>query len=73
LTQQAACGRIEEWQTPTGKMEMMRKTLAWILRRVSGAAFSLAQNASYATYLLERKANDSRDAKASRELSDPIF
>lgn len=46
----------------------MTKTLAWILRRVSASAFALAQSASYATYLLERKASAKRNNETNRNL-----
>lgn len=46
----------------------MRKALAWFLRRVSGTAFAVAQKASYATYLLEKKANETRHPETNRNL-----
>jgi hypothetical protein len=49
----------------------MIKVLAWILRRVSASAFALAQNASYATYLLERKASAERNNDTNRNLFEP--
>jgi hypothetical protein len=51
----------------------MTKALAWILRRVSASAFALAQSASYATYLLERKASAERNNQANRNLFEADF